>query len=290
MNRSILITGATGNVGQAVIRSLFCQQEKVTIIAAVRDIEKSRAMFRDLPDLQYRIFDFEKSDTFRSALDGVESIFLVRPPHISNVEPIFTPLISCAKALDVRQIVFLSVQGADKMSFIPHAKIEKIVAKSNIDYCFVRPSYFMQNLTTTLKKDLEAGCIVLPAGKATFNWVDVSNIAHVAAIMLKDTERFRNQSFEITGPQNLSFDQVVEIVNENCGTSLKYRSVNPLAFYKYKKRQGVPKPMILVMLMLHFLPRLQKPPKISRNYILLTGKEPTSLKEFSVANLNNSSQ
>lgn len=285
MNRSILITGATGNVGQAVIRSLFEQQDTASIIAGVRDIDKSRQVFEDLPELQYRAFDFEKSDTFRPALEGIDSLFLLRPPHISNIDPIFAPLILCAIDLGVRQVVLLSVQGADKMSFIPHAKIEKIITQSNLDYCFLRPSYFMQNLTTTLKKDIEAGCIVLPAGRAVFNWVDVSNIAQVAAIVLTNPNRFRNQSLEITGSQNLSFDQVVQIINRNCSKSLRYRNANLIAFYKHKKRQGVPRPMILVMIMLHLLPRFQKPPKISRNYQLLTGKEPISLKEFSIANL-----
>ena len=60
----------------------------------------------------------------------------------------------------------------------------------------------------------------------------------------------------------------------------RYRSTGPLRFYLLKRKQGVPSGLAVVMTILHFLPRFQKEPRISDNYKLLTGKEPTRLAEF----------
>lgn len=285
MTKKILITGATGNVGQAIIEALFAQQTTHTIIAGVRQIERSKKCFAPFEALQYRAFDFEDPGSYDAALEGIDTLFLLRPPHISNVVPVFRPLIERAVAKGVGQILFLSVQGADKMSFIPHAKIEKILLSSGVDYCFLRPSYFMQNLTTTLKSDLDAGCIVLPAGRALFNWVDVQDIGRVGAVVLGNMEAYTNQALDITGAENLSFAQVVAIINQTCDRKLRYKSVPIFRFYRHKRAQQVPCALILVMLLLHLLPRFQPAPTISNNYTRCTGLAPTSIAEFAAKNL-----
>ena len=91
------------------------------------------------------------------------------------------------------------MQGADRASFIPHAKIEKLILKSDIAYTFIRPSYFMQNLTTTLRQDIrEKNKIFLPAGEAHFLWVDVDDIGKAIARVLEEPEKHLNRIYTIT--------------------------------------------------------------------------------------------
>lgn len=280
MSTRILITGATGNVGIETINFLFQYLSDEEIIAGVRNIEKAQCLYPELKNLMYRYFDFEDADSYKSAFEGIDVLFLLRPPQIADVDKVFFPMVESVCQCGISKVVFLSVQGAEKMSFIPHAKIEKLIRKNNLQYVFLRPSYFMQNLTTTLADDIKNRKIVLPAGKAKFNWVDVINIGEVAAKVLLDFRRYCNQALEITGSQNLSFDEVVLIINSTLNTDLKYESPNLIRFFRYKKSQGVVIPMIMVMIMLHFLPRFQKPPHISNNYLKITGKNPTLLSEF----------
>jgi len=79
---------------------------------------------------------------------------LLRPPQISDVKKYFAPLVETAKKSSIKHIVFLSVQGVDNSKIIPHHKIEKSIVDSKIIYTFLRPAYFMQNFTTTLRNDL----------------------------------------------------------------------------------------------------------------------------------------
>lgn len=278
---NILITGATGNIGFEVIRFLFKTNTSNRIIAGVRNVDKAKKAFKDYPLLEYVHFDFENVETFEKALTGIDRIFLLRPPHISDVATYFKPLISTIKKLNSTEVVFLSVQGAEKSKVIPHNKIERLIKEEELDYIFLRPSYFMQNLTTTLINDIKTKReIILPAGQAKFNWIDIENIGEAAAILLDKFEEYKNQAYEITGLENENFAKVTWLINNVIEDQIRFRNVNPFKFYRIKKQEGMVKGMIIVMILLHFLPRFQKEPGISDFYEHLTGKKPTDLKSF----------
>lgn len=278
---NILITGATGNIGFEVIRFLNKSGTSNRIIAGVRNIDKAKNIFKDYPKLEYVHFDFEDYTTFDTALSGIDKIFLLRPPHISDVDRYFKPLIASVKKNNISGIVFLSVQGAEKSKVIPHNKIERLINANGLDYIFLRPGYFMQNLTTTLISDIKSKReIILPAGQAKFNWIDVENIGEAGAILLERFGDYKNKAYEITGLENENFDEVTLRINRAIENPIRFRNVNPLQFFRIKKREGMETGMIIVMILLHFLPRFQKEPKISDFYELLTGNKPTDLNTF----------
>lgn len=277
----ILITGATGNVGLEVIYYLTELKSSSEIFAGVRNVEKAKRMVSERDSINFVEFDFEKPETFNNALKNIDRVFLLRPPHISDIENFFKPLFESFKENKVKQVVFLSVQGAEKSSIIPHNKIEKLIIDYGLEYIFLRPSYFMQNLTTTLIQDIkERRRILLPSGNAKFNWIDIKNIGEACAILIEKFSEFKNQAIEITGYENENFKTVVDLINEQVKNPIRFESVNPLKFYRVKKKSGMAKGMIIVMLFLHFLPRFQKEPNISAFYENLTGKKPTNLKDF----------
>ncbi|PKP08329.1 MAG: NmrA-like family protein [Bacteroidetes bacterium HGW-Bacteroidetes-4] len=278
---SILITGATGNIGFEVIRFLFKTHTNNRIVAGVRNLEKAKTLFKDYPKLEYVYFDFEDSSSFTPALKGINRVFLLRPPHLSAVDKYFKPFIATIKQNNINELVFLSVQGAEKSKVIPHNKIERLVIENQLDYIFLRPSYFMQNLTTTLLDGIKTKReIVLPSGNAKFNWIDIENIGEAGAMLLQQFTAYKNQSFELTGLENESFDRVTALINQEVKHPISYRRVNPFGFFAIKKRKGMETGMIWVMLLLHYLPRVQKPPRITTVYEQLTGKKPTTLKAF----------
>lgn len=279
--KRILITGATGNIGVEVIKYLYLLGHPNKVIAGVRDIGKAKIVFNNYDAFDYTYFDFEKPDSFHGALNNIDCVFLLRPPHLADVDKYFKPLINCLKAKQIKEIVFLSVQGAEKSKVIPHNKIERLIVESGLDYIFIRPSYFMQNLTTTLLADIKTKRkIILPSAKAKFNWIDIENIGEASSILIDRFSEFRNQKIEITGYENENFYRVVDLINSSIKRPITFSSVNPLTFYRIKKNDGMAKGMIIVMILLHFLPRFQKEPIVSKFYEKLTGKKPTRLIDF----------
>jgi uncharacterized protein YbjT (DUF2867 family) len=277
----ILVTGATGNIGNEVIHYLSEVASGYQILAAVRGVEKAKKTFSHHPALLYRQFDFEDKSTYSGAFDEIDILFLLRPPHISDVKKVFTPLLDSARERGISKVVFLSVQGAEKSKVIPHNKIERLIREMGFDYIFVRPSYFMQNLTTTLLPEILADKrITLPSGKAKFNWIDVKNIGEATARLITRFENCQNRAYEITGTQNKNFGEVAALLTHITGRRIRFNSMNPISFYLRKKKEGITSGYALVMTILHFLPRLQSEPEISDNYQKLTGKAPTTLQEF----------
>ncbi|WGK64931.1 NmrA family NAD(P)-binding protein [Croceiramulus getboli] len=279
--QSILITGATGTIGMEVVRYLYPYSKGRKIRVGARSIQRSRSKLRAFPGLEYRLFDFEDSHTFQEAFKHVEILFLMRPPHISRVQRVFLPLLREAKAAGIQKVVFLSVQGAERSSIIPHRKIEQLIEQLGLNFIFIRPSYFMQNLTTVFLRSItQHQRIELPLGKAKLNWVDSFNVSEYCAQVLLYFNQYQNRAFDITGTENKNFQEVVELIQSETGIPVRYKSINPFSFFIKKVKEGHSMSYALVFTLLHFLPRLQAEPKISQVYENLTGKKPTSLQEF----------
>ncbi|MEM9832827.1 MAG: NmrA family NAD(P)-binding protein [Bacteroidota bacterium] len=275
--KRVLITGATGTVSQEVIRSLQPHTDQVTLIAGVRKLGD----FRGNESNQEVQFDLEDPGSFDTALQHIDTLFLLRPPQISQAKKYFEPIVSAAKRQRVKHVVFLSVQGADTNSVIPHHTIEELIKPSGIDYTFLRPAYFIQNFLTTLKRDLvEKHRVFLPAGKAKFAVIDVQDIGRVAAEVILHSEQHQNQAYDLTNQELLSFGEMAQTLTKGLEIPIRYESPNLLKFFVTKKKQGLATPMVLVMIMLHYLPRFSNPPSLSGSVQQIAGQAPYTFEQF----------
>ncbi|WP_373523450.1 NmrA family NAD(P)-binding protein [Aquiflexum sp.] len=277
----ILISGATGNVGIEVIKAIEATDHPYQVYAGLRDVKKKEIGLDQFPNIQRREFDFDKTSDFQTYLKNIDVLFLLRPPHISDVKNHFQPLIDAATAVGVQHIVFLSVQGVEKSSIIPHHKIEKLIEQSGLAFTFLRPSYFMQNFTTTLRKDIiEKNRVFLPAGKAKFNLIDVRDVGEVAAKVLINPSEHKNKAYDLTNAEQMDFSKMCNMLSRGIGRKIDFVSPNLLSFFLQKRKEGMATPFILVMIMLHYLPRFQKTSPTSDWVEKLLGRPPNTFKEF----------
>jgi uncharacterized protein YbjT (DUF2867 family) len=280
MNQKVLINGATGNVEIALIKALQNQAFTLTVYAGVRELQADANRIAIYPVITVG-FDFLDFESVGAAFRNCDILFLLRLPQLADVDSIFRPTIRLAKEAGIQHIVFLSVQGVEKNAVIPHHKIEKLILDSEIPYTFLRPAYFMQNFTTTLQADLvKRDEIFLPAGKAKFTLVDVEDIGEVAARVIQNTESYENQALELTTNQALSFGEMAICFTEILGRKIKYISPNLITFFLRKRKEGMATPFILVMIMLHFLPRFQNTPKTTATIAEILRRAPITFAEF----------
>ena len=276
----ILITGATGNVGMAVINSFGKIQHTLQIVAGIKNLTSDKEKLAGYA-VDFVLFDFMDFSTYKPALSGCQMLFLLRPPQISDTEKYFKPLIEVAGEVGIKHIIFLSVQGVEKSTIIPHHKIEKLIVDSNISYTFLRPAYFMQNFLGNLHQDLAVNKrIFLPAGNAQFTLVDVRDIGNVAAEIIVNATQHLNKSYELTNTEQLTFAEMATQLSNGLGTKITYESPNLLKFYWTKRKEKIPFMLIMVLIMLHYFPRFQKPPNITDNIKKITGNEPISFRQF----------
>ncbi len=281
---NVLVTGATGNVGLEVLRSLQKMDHQLELYAGVRDVLADKPMLTDF-NLQLVPFDFTDSRSYKLALTHCDVLFLLRPPQISEVEKYFKPLIEACQDQAVKHIVFLSVQGVEKSKIIPHHKIEKLIVDSNIPYTFLRPAYFMQNFTTTLLHDLvNKRRIYLPAGHARFTLIDVRDIGAVAGSVLANTAQYINKSYELTNTKKLTFSEMAKALSGKLGIEVHFISPNLLSFFLSKRKEKVPTMLILVMIMLHYFPRFQNEPETTDWVEKITKQQPITFEQFIIDN------
>jgi len=279
--KRILVTGATGQVGSAVIAALR-GINGIAVRAAVRHVHSAVTKRQVDASVELVAFDFLNPATQDAALADCDSLFLLRPPQLTDD---FGDLIARARQHGVKHIVFLSVEGAGRNWFVPHHKIEERLMSSGVPYTLLRPAYFMQNFTSTLNDELtRRHRIFLPAGNAKFTLIDVDDIARVAARVLTESgTQHHAQAYTLTSQTPLSFQQMADQLSAGLGIKISYESPNPWHFYRTLRSDGREPGLILVMLLLHTLPRFTATPPVTHTVSDLTGRLPFEFAQFVAA-------
>lgn len=261
----ILVTGATGNVGGAVAELL--RERNIEFLSAGHSMRNDR------------ILDFSQPETFQGALEGVTRIFLMRPPHIANIDETFRPLLEAMKRSSVERIVFLSVIGAEKNSFLPHRKIERLIETSGIPYSFLRPSFFMQYLAQVHATEIrQQGEIIVPAGQGKTNFIDCRDIAEIAVHELQRRDQ-SCQAYDLTGKDIFGYDEIATMLSEITGQKVSYQSPSIFRFISHWwGREKIGK--ILVMTALYTLARWGKAAQTNSTMHQILGHEPRSLRDY----------
>lgn len=275
--RPVLVTGATGNVGKDVVDRLIERGARVR--AGMRSPQVSAAS----TDVECVELDFEDPTTFADALEGVEHVFLMRPPHMAQAKAL-KPFIEAMRDMGVAHVVFMSVQGAGTNPFVPHHGIETLLKRSGIAWTFLRPSFFMQNLSTTHRADIrERDEIYVPAGGGRTNFVDAADIAGAAAVCLT-TSGHEGRAYEITGNETLTYDEVATALSAACGRSIRYARPSARQFKARMRQAGHPEEFVSVMSSIYALARFGMAAGTTNDLELLLGREPITFAEWAESN------
>lgn len=267
----ILVTGATGNVGREVLRALAAAG--LPRRAGVR----APAGLGDVPAVA---LDFARPETFDAALVGCSGLFLVRPPAVADVKRTLNVLVDRAALAGVEHVVFLSVEGADRQAWVPHHAVERHLLASGLRWTLLRPGFFAQNLGDAYRRDLrERSELIVPAGRGRVAFVDVRDVAEVAALAFARPE-LRQQAWTLTGPEALSFDEVAGVLGAALGRPVRYRAASVPGYALHLRRQGLPGMQVLVQTLLHVGIRFGNAAQVDPALGRLLGRRPRSLADY----------
>ena len=272
----VLVVGASGNVGGAVVRSLL--DAGLPARAAGTD---PAALRRRLPGVPSVRLDLHDPSTFAAALEGAGGLFLVRPPAISTVGPTLNALIDVAGELGTPHVVFASVAGADTNRVVPHHRVETHLRASGLSWTILRPGFFAQNLADAYRSDIVgADRIVLPAGRGRAAFVDVRDLGDVAAAVFADPAAHRGAGYTLTGPQALDFDQVAAVLERELGRAIHYEPTTVLGYLRHLVRQGLPAAPALVQTILHTGLRRGQAQTVDPTLARLLGRPGRTLEQY----------
>jgi uncharacterized protein YbjT (DUF2867 family) len=190
------------------------------------------------------------------------------------------PALEAAVKAGVRQFVFLSIIGVEHNQRVPHYKIEQRLREMDVDYTFLRCSFFMQNLNTTHRAEIcERNELFIPAGRARTSFLDVRDIGAVAAAALTQTGHER-KAYDLTGPEALDYYQVANQFTEVLGRKITYRNPSPMRYILRQLSTGSPLAFALITAWLYSNTRSGMAEPITGEVERLLGRKPTTLKQY----------
>ena len=284
VSERILITGASGNVGLETLRDLMRSSvgKEFDILIGVRDSAKAQQTVAVQANSIVHL-DFEDAATFDAALMGINRVLLIRPPQLANVDKFFKPFIDAMKRASVQQVIFLSLQGVESNPLTPHHKIEQLIREADLSFTFLRPSFFMQNLSTTHRDEIRLRSeLFIPAGNGRTSFIDVRDIGAVAALILTDkTGAYLNRSVELTGSEALTYYEVARILSEVLGRKIVYKNPSILRFIWQKwQTEHLPLSFTLIMVALYTVAKLGKADRLTTTTEQLLNRPPRTFQQF----------
>ena len=273
----VLVTGATGNVGREVVRAL--RERGAEPCGADLSVDAVRAMHGAETDA--RRLDYGAPSTFTSALAGCTTLFLVRPPAITEMESTLLPFIDAALASGVTHVVFLSAIGAASNRLVPHHAVEAHLAARGAGHTLLRPGFFAQNLGTAYRSDIaDDGRLFLPAGRGRIAFVDIRDVAELAAVIAEDPRAHDRAAYTCTGPEAFSFEETARLMTDVVRRPIRYESASIGGYVRHLHVQGLPLAQIAVQTVLHVGLRYGQLEQIDPTLERLLGRRPRTLASY----------
>ncbi|MGW7535359.1 SDR family oxidoreductase [Amycolatopsis sp. NPDC054798] len=213
---TVLVTGATGTVGSALIPALQARGAAVRAMTRGRSVEGVETVVADLHD----------PTSVAAALKGVDAVFLNSPsaPDAAALQIQFADL---ARDAGVTRFVLLSQYAARAGSPVRflrwHAEVEAHVEKIGLDYTVLRPNLYLQALRS-FSATIAQGFFAAPIGDAAVSAIDTRDISAAAAAVLTSTGH-TGRTYTLTGPRAVTHAQIAEALSAATGREIAFRDV-----------------------------------------------------------------
>ena len=223
--RLVLITGAAGRVGSALLDRLSDADVELRVLSH----DESKAQSLRSRGVEVIQGDFLKPETLGPALDQVTAVFLATPIHAEQITQASNVIQAVRNSGMAPRIVRLSVHQASHQAPTrnsrQHAVIKDALASSGLPYTLLRPQSFMQNTLMTASSVATQGRIYQPMKDGRLGMIDARDIGAVAARVLTE-DGHDGKTYTLTGPAAISFHDVARILSAILGRGVSYVSVS----------------------------------------------------------------
>jgi len=264
-----LVTGSSGNVGGPLLDAL--RAHGAAAIGAHQTATPS--------DDQCRLLDFLQPSTFPTALEGVDRVFLMRPPPISDTKRYIRPFITAMSNAHVEHVVFLSLMGVNRV--MPHWQIEQDLRESGLGWTMLRPAFFAQNLGAAYLTDIrDHDRIRLASGNGRTSFIDTRDIADVAALVLASPPEHRGKAYTLTGPQAIGYHEVASRLSASLARPICYEPIGLLRYRRELLAAGSPPDYVRVQLLINIIAKLGLAAKVNNELPRLLHRPSRTLQTY----------
>ncbi len=284
--RTLLVTGASGNLGRQAVEFLLARKAD-TVIAGSRDPQKLAALVAQ--GAQARALDFEKPETLPAAFAGVDRVLIISTDALDRPGRRFAQhqaAINAAVKAGVQHIIYTSfvnaVPGSAVLINPDHQQTEAALAASPIGHTILRNNLYAENLFGSLPHAFAAGQWFTAGATGKAGFVTRKDAARAAAAALASAFT-GTRTLDITGPELLTHGDIARIASEIVGRPLSHVPVDQPSLVAGMVKAGLPEPIAHVYA--SFDVALAKGEfAVASNAIQeLTGQAPSTLRDFFIA-------
>ena len=274
----ILFTGLTGAVGTEIVKLL--PEFGIQARGLVRDPAKADLI--GAAGVEVIPGDLGDPVTVKEALQGCDKAFLLMANSRQQLD-LEKGFVDAARASGVRRLVKMSANGANSNSTSLlkryHGNSEQHIRESGLSYTLVRPNYFMQNMFHVAASIVEQDKYFMPMRDGQVGIIDVRDVARFILTVLT-LPGHENKTYEITGPELVSFHDIAGQLSEVMGREIRYVDV-PAEDFKESLSQWVPDDWYVETVSDMFKLTAQgRGALLNDIYSQVTGGAPTTLRQF----------
>ncbi|MFG2330632.1 SDR family oxidoreductase [Streptomyces sp. NPDC048604] len=246
---SIVVTGATGQLGRLVIDELLATVPAASVVAVVRDKDKAA----DLAErgVELRIADYDRPETLAGAFRAGDRVLLISGSEVGRRVPQHTAVIDAAKAAGVAQLAYTGILGGPEADFRladEHRETERLILGSGLPYTLLRNGWYSENYTGNLTPVLAHGAVVSNAADGRIASAARADYAAAAASVLTGPAgEHLNRAYELSGDTAWSLAEYAAEVARRTGREIAYRNVPAAAHLEILTGAGVPAPFAEIL-------------------------------------------
>ena len=225
------ITGVTGKLGSYVAN--LVDKKGIASIHLARSPERAKVY----ASAEIRRMSYTNTPKVIEALKGIDTLLMVSARENPERVKEHKEFLDAAKLAGVQHIVYTSFYGADEKATFTlsrdHAQTEAYIKKLGFTYTFLRDNFYLDFLIDIA---LENGEIRGPAGRGRVSAVARKDTSSVAAEILLHAKKWENQTLNLTGPEDLSMEEIVEILSKETGKTITYVDESVEEAYESRKK------------------------------------------------------
>jgi NAD(P)H dehydrogenase (quinone) len=277
----ILVTGATGQLGTAVVNHLLKKTSANQVTAFVRDESKASALKEKGVDI--RVGNYDDPASLDNAMQGIEKVLLIAGTDEENRLRQHQNVVDAAKKAGVQCIAYTSRNLKDPNTLANklmngHFQTEDCIKASGLNYILFRNVLYMDTIPQFVGAKVFDTGINLPTGNGRVPFALRSEMGEAIANVLLESDR-GNRIYQLTGSESYSFEDVASALSDLSDKKVDYTSVEKSAFESQMKERGVPEMMI--QRVVGFLTDIKngQEAEVSPDLENLLGRSPASLQE-----------
>lgn len=282
--KTVLVIGATGNIGKEIVAGLA--RGGAQVVTGSRDPGRAREQFKEGGAVRAVALDLERPDTLAPALQGVDTVVLVNP-MTPAMGPQTRLLAQAARQAGVKHLVRSSLLGVGEPEPITeavwHGEADQAIAESGLPFTLLRPNQYFQNFISprNCQTVREQGMLFLPLGTSRVSNIDTRDIAEAAVrVALASGTEHHGQAYVLTGPEASTLDELAGAIGEALGKPVKGVAVEPEQFQAALLRAGLPPPIADAISGWFAYCRAGRAERVTPDAERLLGRKPRSLRQF----------